>query len=67
MEREPFNHWFISQLATIARGGPSQKPGTPPGSPLWMAGTQALGTSTGTFPRTLAGRWIRGGAAETQT
>uniref|UniRef100_A0A5F9CPK0 CMP-N-acetylneuraminate-beta-galactosamide-alpha-2,3-sialyltransferase 2 n=1 Tax=Oryctolagus cuniculus TaxID=9986 RepID=A0A5F9CPK0_RABIT len=37
------------------------------GSPMWVVGAQGLGPSSATFLGTLAGSWIRSGAARTQT
>uniref|UniRef100_A0A5F9CDZ6 peptidylprolyl isomerase n=1 Tax=Oryctolagus cuniculus TaxID=9986 RepID=A0A5F9CDZ6_RABIT len=58
------SHWFTLQVATVTRAGPgqSQEPGTPSGSPMWVAGTQ----SSFAFPGALPDSWIKNGAPGTR-
>lgn len=53
------------QMAAHTRAGPSgrQEPGTPSGSPTRVAGAQALGPSSASYPKALVKSWLRSRAA----
>lgn len=58
-------HGLTPQMTATKWSLHQAKPGSSFGSPMWVEGSQAFGSSSPAFPRLLAGSWIGSGATRT--